>query len=672
MEQTTIPIEKNEQGFTIRDSRDNPVTTAMPPDSGVCADCLEELFDPTSRYYHYPFVNCTHCGPRYSVVKQLPYDRCNTSLAAFTLCPDCAAEYRDTANRRFHAQATACPACGPRLSMPIPQILQNIQAGFIVAIKGLGGFHLVCDAHNHEAVQRLRHRKNREAKPFAIMAANIKTLDGLVNLSTKEKSLLRSPQRPIVLASKGDAPMLSPDLAPELNSLGVMLPYTPLHYLLFNAARGGPDGTTWIAEANDLVLVMTSANPGGEPLVTDNGEALRRLGDIADVIVDHNRDITSRCDDSVMQVVDAAPFFIRRARGFTPLAIKLPYEIPPTLAVGAYLKNTVCVTRGDEAFLSQHIGDMDNRATHDFFEHTVQHLLHSLDVIPHIIAHDYHRDFYSTRFAHGLDKPTIAVQHHHAHLAAVAAEHGVRGKAIGLALDGFGLGENNQSWGGELLLLDGAQHRRLGHLSQLKQPGGDSASREPWRMAAAVFDRLERTADIAQHFRQQGAPLLQQMLAQSLNCPTTSSAGRLFDAAAGLLNIVTVNRYEGQAAMMLESLVTTPQIMHKGWQIKDNQLDFLPLLERLLDCDPIDGANLFHGTLIAGLAQWVEQNAQQTGVVTVLLGGGCFLNKVLRHGLVDELAKKNLNAKLPRQAPVNDGGLSLGQAWVAGLTATSQ
>ena len=337
------------------------------------------------------------------------------------------------------------------------------------------------------------------------------------------------------------------------------------------------------------------------------------------------------------------------------------------LAVGGYLKNTICVTRGDQAYLSQHIGDMDNRATYTFFEEVVQHLLDTLQVSPEIVAHDLHPDFFSSRYAQGLGLPSIAVQHHHAHLAAAAAEHGVTGPAIGLALDGFGLGENRQNWGGELLLLDGAAYQRLGHLTPLKQPGADRAAREPWRMAAAVYDRLGRGAEIGNRFAQTNGGLLQQMLAKNHNCPVTSSAGRLFDAAAGLLDIQPVSDYEGQAAMKLESLVSKPEIMSAGWHIDKGQLDLLPLLERLIDCDPVTGANLFHGTLIAALSDWIEQTNESNSIRTILLGGGCFLNQVLTTGLLDALTTRGYTVKLSQQAPCNDGGLSLGQAWISGL-----
>ena len=668
--QKTIPINNHEHGFIIRDSVSNAIQTNIPTDSHVCNTCLKELFDPSSRYYRYAFISCSHCGPRFTLVKRLPFDRFNTSMAKFNLCNTCSDEYQDINNRRNHAQTIACSACGPRLSMSIEQILQRINAGEILAIKGLGGFHLICDAQNHSAVKRLRARKNRDAKPFAIMAANIQSLEEFVYMNEAEKTLLSSPARPVVLLDKKISNNLSPAVAPGLNSLGVMLPYTPLHYLLFNAAAHTPDGLAWLNQINQLVLVMTSGNPIGEPLLIDNQAAQNSLNHIADTIVVHDRDIINACDDSVMRIIRHAPFFIRRARGFTPQAITLAKAIPSILAVGGHLKNTICVSRGNKAYLSQHIGDLSTRAKYDFFCDTVQQMLDRLQIEPELIAHDLHPDFLSTRFALEYSKPALAVQHHHAHLAAVAAEHHITTPVLGLALDGFGLGENNQHWGGELLLLNQAHYQRLGHLSLLKQAGGDRASQEPWRMAASVFFHLGRSTEIQNYFQHDASDLLSQLLEKNINCPLTSSAGRLFDAAAGLLKIISTTDHEGQAAMMLESLFDKAIVMQHGWHIHDNQLDFLPLLEQLIDCEPIYGANLFHGTLIAGLSQWLYQNATHYEIDTILLSGGCFLNKVLSSGLHTELSKKNLQVKFSRQAPINDGGLSLGQLWVAGLSST--
>ncbi len=663
-----IPL-LHDADFTILASESNQVSTSIPPDSNVCPDCLAELFDSGSRYYRYPFLNCTHCGPRYTITQKLPYDRPNTSMASFQMCADCKSEYSDPTNRRFHAQPTACPVCGPKLSLAINKILQRIRAGEILAIKGLGGFHLLCDATNETAVQILRQRKNREEKPFAVMVANLASAVKFVRIDDSSATLLQSPKRPIVLLPRQNTESLAASIAPGLQWLGLLLPYTPIHYLLFHEAAGRPDGTDWLQQPQPLSLVMTSANPGGEPLVIDNDEAKQRLESIADTIVDHNRNILIRCDDTVMRVMNNQPSFIRRARSYVPQAIKLPHEIPPTLAVGAYLKNTICITRGDEAFVSQHIGDMDNAATLRFFEESIEHLLSTLAVTPERVAHDLHPDFHSSRYAKSLDIPSYAIQHHHAHLAAVAAEHHITEPAIGLALDGFGLGEENQAWGGELMLIEGPNYQRLGHLSTIKQAGGDVAAREPWRMAAAFLYKSGRADEIATRFKAQPvAKNIVQLFEKNINVPETSSCGRLFDTACGLLNIKPKASFEGQAPMLLEGMVTQTDVMQDGWQIIDGQLDFTPLLTRLINCDPIHGANLFHGTLIQALCEWSAAAAKSHKINTVLLNGGCFLNHVLASGVIQGLHTHGLKPYLPQQTPPNDGGISLGQAWIAGLS----
>ncbi len=849
--------------FAISESGAGQAATMIGHDTATCPDCLAEMFDPADRRWRYPFINCTHCGPRYTLTRGLPYDRARTSMAAFPLCPDCEGEYRDPGNRRFHAEPTACPVCGPRLwiaelveippspplqkggnrseamdpvrstegslpfvkggqegfnppqhpQQPLPTTLHHLQSGAIVAIKGLGGFHLACDARNPTAVQTLRERKNREEKPFALMAANLASVADWVEITPAEARLLTSPEHPIVLLrKKPGADTAFPGIAPGLAWLGVMLPYTPLHWLLFHEALGCPPGTGWMEHPQDLVLVMTSANPGGEPLVIDNLEAQTRLAGIADLVLMHDRDIVVRCDDSVVRCAaeippnpplqkggepqalpegsqpqgsmqDPHPFpegflpfvkggqegfnpvtlptpseipphpplqkggaphplpegsqplgsmedphpptegslpfvkggqegfsnastsitpqFIRRARGYTPRAIRLPRAGPPVLALGGYLKNTLCITRGDEAFLSQHIGGLDNPATCTMLMEVATHLLDILQVLPQALAHDLHPDFFSTRHALELagqwNVPAIPVQHHHAHIAAVAAEHGVTEPLLGLALDGVGLGTDGSAWGGELLRLDGAQSgadfTRLGHLSSMPLPGGDKAAKEPWRMAAAALYRLGRADDIPRRFP--GQPMARQlhvMLERDLHCPPTTSLGRWFDAAAGLLGAREVMAYEGQAAMLLEGLaeVAGPVMAwDEGYRILDSvipanagiqidaswtpfsdgvtsQLDLLPLLARLADeTDAAHGAALFHATLAQALADWTERAARREGLTTIALGGGCFLNHILSRNLTRLLTERGFTVLSARQAPPNDGGLSLGQAWVA-------
>lgn len=644
--------------FTIRENGagGKGVATAIGPDAATCPLCLAELFDPAGRRYRYPFLNCTRCGPRYTITRRLPYDRASTSMAGFPLCPDCAREFADPGDRRFHAQPIACPVCGPRLSMPAEDIQARLLAGGIVAVKGIGGFHLACDARNEAAVAALRRRKRREEKPFAVMAADLDSVRGLVLCDAAEASVLESPARPILLLPRRPDGGLAPSVAPGLAEIGVMLPYAPLHHLLFAGAPG-------------LALVMTSANPGGEPLVAGNDEAAFRLAGIADAIATHDRDILVRADDSVMRFAAGAPRFLRRARGFVPAPVRLARKHPPVLAVGGHLKSTLCVIREDEAFVSQHLGDLDNAAAIAFFEETAAHLLSILEVTPVAVAHDLHPDFASTRFAGGLGLPMVGVQHHHAHIAAILAEHRIERPVLGLALDGSGLGPKGESWGGELLLVDGARFTRLGHLAPLAQPGGDAASRAPWRMAAAALHRLGRGGEIAARFAAHGdADGVARLLERRIRAPETTSCGRLFDAAAGLLGVSANAAYEGQAPMLLEALVREARILDGGWRIGGGVLDLAPLLEALIDRDPAEGAALFHGTLAAALTAFAAGASAETGLRDIVLGGGCLLNRVLAEALVAGLAARGLNPLLARALPPNDGGLSLGQAHIAALT----
>lgn len=641
-----------ETQFQIHNSQNSYVLTDIIPDAAACADCLAEMSDPNDRRYGYAFINCTHCGPRYTITKSLPYDRAQTSMASFQMCDQCAAEYNDPHDRRFHAQPTCCPDCGPHLSTFIEDMASRILQGQILAIKGLGGFHLVCDAHDASTIKRLRELKNRDAKPFAVMVAKSRNVPHVAHMNDHERTLLESHQRPIVLLKKKEC-YFPEEIAPGLDRIGVMLPYTPIHHLLLDALNNQP-------------LVMTSANPGGEPLVIGNDEAEERLGDIADLIISHDRDILIRVDDSVLRSDEGQTTFMRRARGFTPAPIPLKNDVPNILALGAFLKNTVCVTRGKNAYLSQHIGDLDNVATLHFFEETITHMLDILRSTPDVVVHDLHPDFPSTRIAASFGVRTIGVQHHHAHIASVMAEHNLEGPVIGLALDGFGLGDSGGNWGGELLKVDGPAFERLGHLKPLAQPGADKAARQPWRMGASALHQLGRADEIETRFHDfEGVNTLRLMLEKQLNSPMTSSAGRLFDAACGLLGVCPISDYEGQAPMMLESLVRETEVNPVGWMIEDDQLNLLPLLASLCERDAESGANLFHGTLIAALADWVLQTCETQKINTVALSGGCFLNQVLSQGLISKLQQGGITPYLNQQAPLSDGGLSLGQAWIA-------
>lgn len=702
------------RGFSIAASRDGAVRTGAAPDMAVCPDCLSELFDPADRRYRHPFINCIQCGPRYTLTARLPYDRIHTSMAKFGQCPDCRREYDDPGSRRFHAQPNACPQCGPRLEVfdaqwqpvaaddPVAAAAERLRAGQIVAIKGVGGFHLACDARNRDAVARLRSGKRREQKPFALMVPNARSAQRYAGIRAEEVGLLASAERPIVLLRKTDGcDGELPGIAPGLSRIGLLLPYAPLHYLLFHELLDRPEGADWLEEASAVALVMTSANPGGEPLAKDDDEARALLLDLADVFLTHDRDILHRCDDSVMQWQGGAPAFIRRARGYTPRRIALPFAGPPVLACGAWLKNTVCLTRGDEAFVSQHIGDLDHAGARRMLDETVDSLCDILGVQPQAVAHDLHPDFYSTQFAqryaaeHGL--PVIAVQHHHAHIAAVCAEHGVTEPVLGLALDGTGLGTDGAAWGGELLRADGAHCERIGHLVPLPLPGGDHAAREPWRMAAAALYGLGRGDEISARFpAQPGAATVHEMLQRGLNCAATTSMGRLFDAAAGLLGVCETQGYEGHAAMLLESLaerhggvapsrgayklIPSPlagegrggapknRFHPKPLPSKERAptcLDFRPLFAMLADCEDVaPGAALFHATVAAGLADWTIRAAQHNDIHTVALGGGCFLNALLTDALSADLSSQGLRVLRAQQLPPNDGAISFGQAAV--------
>jgi hydrogenase maturation protein HypF len=664
---------RGERGFTIEASHAGRASTRIGPDAAICEACLDDLFNPASRFYRYPLVNCTHCGPRYSLTRALPYDRAQTSMAPFPMCEDCARDYGDPANRRFHAEPIACPRCGPRLSHEIAEIAEKIAGGGIVALKGLGGFHLVCDARNETAVAELRRRKGRDGKPFAVMVADLAAAERIAELDYAERALLCHRTRPIVLAR--GLGHLAPSVAPRLAHVGLMLAYTPLQALVLETL-------------GDAVLVATSANVGGEPLVADNEDARRRLVGIADLIVTHDREIVVRSDDSVMRVIDGAPAFLRRSRGFVPEPIELSQDGPCTLAAGADLKNTITVTRGREAFVSQHIGDLDDRATIRFHDETVRHLCSLLEIRPERVVCDLHPDFVSTRLAEAAGLPLLRAQHHVAHIAAVVAEHRL-GPVLGVALDGHGYGADGGAWGGELITLTGARWERVGSLSPLPLPGGDRAARDPWRMGLAMLFRNGQLEEAARLFPETPeAVAMARRLAsvipanagiqsatrdQPVNPASrpwipafagmTSSLGRLFDAAAALAGVCLEQRYEGQAAMEFEALVRTPRVVDGGWRIEDGRLDLAPLLAMRLRGR--DAAETFHGTLIAGLAEWIAGAAEARGLTDIALGGGCLMNAVLAEGLCAELRTRGLKPRLPRALPANDGAISFGQTALA-------
>lgn len=662
--------------FEIRSSSlDSDRRQPVSPDVALCATCEAELFDPGNRRYRYPFITCTDCGPRFTVIEAMPYDRERTSMRVFPQCAECSREYHDPASRRYHSETNSCPRCGPRIWLepgtrgddPIAAAAKLLRSGRIVAVRGLGGFHLACDATDDSAVRLLRERKRREQKPLAVMVRTLAEARAQVRLTAPEAELLASRERPIVLLRRAPDATLAPAIAPGLDTVGVMLAYTPLHHLLLEAV-GRP-------------LVMTSGNASDEPIATANADALQRLADLADAFLLHDREITARYDDSVLRVARGTPLFVRRARGYAPLPVDLPQESPvPLVAVGAHLKNTFALVHGRRAWVSQHIGDLENLETLEHFQHTLADFKRLFRVEPAIAVRDCHPGYLSSRVAAELGcQRVLDVQHHHAHIAAVLAEHGESGPAIGIAFDGTGYGDDAQVWGGEFLVADLAGYTRVGHLRYAPLPGGDAAARAPWRTARGYLS-LEpwETAALAPAFAQvdrQALALVDQQIAARLNTPLASSMGRLFDAAAAILGVRSVAHYEGQAAMELEALAgdraAAPlpfplrAAAHGTWE-----LDPLPLLVALGEAalqgeDRATLAATFHESIAAGTAELASRCATDRGIGTVALSGGCFQNARLLEQVRRRLEVEGLRVLVPRRLSPNDGSISYGQAAVA-------
>lgn len=671
--------------FRILESRDDP-TRRQPvsPDVALCAACEAELFDPANRRYRYPFITCTDCGPRFTVIDAMPYDRERTSMRAFTQCPACLSEYRSPGDRRYHSETNSCPACGPRVWLEDPShpglapgvsggadsitaAAELLAAGHIVAIRGLGGFHLAVDATNEAAVQRLRARKHRDAKPLAVMVRTLDEARVLAELGPAEADLLASPERPIVLLRRRRDCPLAPSIAPGLDTVGVMVAYTPLHHLLLDRVR--------------RPVVMTSGNLSEEPIATDNADARRRLAPIADAFLLHDRDIVSRYDDSVIRMAGDAAVFLRRARGYAPLPVDLPFESPqPLVAVGPHLKNTFTLVHGSRGYVSQHIGDLENLETLEHFRITLAAYERLFRVAPQVVARDLHPGYLSTRVAAelGLER-IIPIQHHHAHVAAVLAEHGVTEPAAGVAYDGTGYGADGRVWGAEILVADLAGYRRAGQLRYAPLPGGDLAARTPWR---AALGYLSLAPDAAPHFarafdgvRDAERDVAGRQIAQGLNAPLASSMGRLFDAAAAVLGVRRVARYEGQAAMELEALAGSRSAQPLPFPVAGSgvagwALDPVPLLaalgERLAAGTPVaDLAAAFHESVAAATDELVTLVAADAGVRTVALAGGCFQNARLFVTTRTRLEARGLRVLVPRRLGPNDGAVSFGQAAVA-------
>jgi hydrogenase maturation protein HypF len=667
--------------FSIVKSRGHASrATLISPDVMVCDDCLAEMRDPADRRFGYPFINCTNCGPRYTIIEDIPYDRPKTSMRHFTMCPQCRAEYDDPDNRRFHAQPNACPVCGPRVTLcdaggnavetedPIADAAARLKHGRIVAVKGLGGFHLAVDATDADAVARLRRRKQREEKPLALMCSSLDRVREIARVGAAEERLLVSIQRPIVLLQKREPTPIADSVSPRNRYFGIMLPYAPVHHLLLDA------GFT--------ALVMTSANLTEEPIAIDNADAFSRLGDIADAFLVHDRDILLRSDDSIVRYSAGHMRPIRRSRGYVPVPVFLKDEVPPVLACGAELKNTVCLTRGRQAFVSQHIGDLENRATDEFFRLTVDHLKRILDIDPQVVACDLHPDYMSTRYARQLAGiPLVAVQHHHAHIAACMAENQVDGPVIGLSFDGTGLGTDGTVWGGEVLMADYHTFTRAAHLAPVPMPGSAAAIREPWRMAVGHLRSAfgEELGSLRLPFLRamdgRRVATIMAMMEKRINSPMTSSLGRLFDAVAAMVGLRGRVAFEGQAAMELEMILDRSESGSYAFSWDDPGDGPLCIATASIvrgvvrdltaGLSPATVSARFHNTLIVLFDALCRHLRRITGIDRVALSGGVFQNNRLLTGMIAALEKSGFDLLTHRLVPTNDGGLSLGQAVVA-------
>jgi hydrogenase maturation protein HypF len=709
----TVSVREREEaqgdftGFEIRESQ--TVTGAfqpVSPDIAMCPDCERELLDPRDRRYLYCFINCTNCGPRFTIIKDLPYDRPATTMADFPMCEACRLEYEDPTNRRFHAQPIACPTCGPfvqlRESAAHPSTVVNIDMrwsaivkarrllgeGRIVAVKGLGGFHLACDATNEEAVAELRWRKGRAGKPFALMFADTATVHEYCIANKAELALLNSHDKPIVLLSRRTGTKIAASVAPGMDTLGVMLPYTPMHHLLLNQTD-----PILMREPTPTVLVMTSGNFSEEPIATDNIEALEKLAPLADAFLLHNREIHVRCDDSVVRVDNgslkvkneaqnpvhdlASIVYLRRSRSYAPYPVTLPFDSIPSLAVGGELKNTFCLTREHYAFLSQHIGDMENAEVYESFENGVEHLSRLFRVKPEMIAHDMHPGYFTTRYAAGItDVPHISVQHHHAHIAACMADNHLSDRqVIGLSFDGTGYGTDGRIWGGEVLLASYADFERVAHLEYLPLAGGEAAIHHPWRIAVGYAFALGLDVEglpFLDTIDAQAVDVVRKQVQKKLNTPETSSMGRLFDAVACLTGIRNQVTYEAQAAIELEVLAKSALMAATPYpyEIHGEKIRIGETLKHVIEdvrrkkSAGFVGAR-FHQTLAALTLDICQRLRNKYRIHEVVLSGGVWQNQLLLDLARSALLQNDFTVYTHRQTPANDGGLALGQAAVA-------
>jgi hydrogenase maturation protein HypF len=682
IETTELALAEESAFVILESSRSRHANTFISPDIATCDECINELLNSSDRRFLYPFINCTNCGPRFTIVRSVPYDRAQTSMAAFPMCTVCQAEYDNPFDRRFHAQPNACWDCGPTVELldgngsvqpgePLAETVRLLKEGSIVAIKGLGGFHLAVDAHQPHAIEELRRRKAREEKPFAVMVPDLETAKLLCHVTDDEATLLGSPQRPIVLLRERSK--LLRTVAPDGSLLGVFLPYTPLHHLLFD------DGSL-------STLVMTSANLSDEPIAIDNDEAIDRLGGIADFFLMHNRRILLRCDDSVVRRLSSQTQFVRRSRGFVPFPVLLQRPVPPILAVGGELKNTICMSRNRYAFLGQHIGDMITLGAFEFFKESVQHFEDILEVRPQVIAHDLHPGYLSTQWATTQrnlrgDIRLVGIQHHHAHIASCMTDNLLSGEVIGVALDGNGYGTDGAVWGGEVLVANLQGFTRAAHLAYSAMPGGDKVVHEPWRMAVSYL--METFGDSWRSHAPQSLLLsipprhitiVEQMLKNSTHSPLTSSCGRLFDAVSALVCGRLFVTYEAQAAIELETCCDRrTDLGSYRFTISDDlcmQIQTKSLFHDVTtDLRSGVAASIvsrrFHNGLIDVITEVVSRTASHSGLNRVCLSGGSFQNAILSEGLKHRLEAKGLSVFTQIQVPPGDGGLSLGQLVVA-------
>ncbi len=651
------------------------------PDVATCSQCIAEMLDPEDRRFHYPFINCTNCGPRLTIISAIPYDRGNTSMSCFPLCNECLKEYNDPGDRRFHAEPNACSVCGPRLTLldqegnvldekdPLQAACEKLLSGAIVAIKGLGGFHLCVDAYNDSAVDRLRSRKYREEKPLAIMVKDIEGAGRIAEVGETEKKLLESLERPIVLLNKKYGLPTLRKISPGMDTLGIMLPYTPLHHILF--------------ENGFRALVMTSANQTDEPICIGNREALDRLRGISDFFLIHNRDIKVRCDDSIVMAVTDTPFLVRRSRGYVPKALALNESYPEVLALGPHMKTTICILKDNLAFLSPHVGDLDTPQARDFLDESTNLMYQIAQCRPRLVACDLHPGYYTTQVARnmkGIDN-IIPVQHHHAHVVSCMADNGITGRVIGLSMDGTGYGSDGHIWGGEFLVADEVNFTRVGHLSYYLLPGGEKAIREPWRIASSLlreaFGNNWQNHAIGLNIipKDHCSDLMETVIKSAVNCPLTSSLGRLFDGVAVILGLRQTVSFEGQAAMEMEAMAKKQNVGTLPFDIKEEGpcllLDFIPAIRRIVE-SLLTGTSkeslawAFHACLHRAFCEVAVRIRHKTGLNRAVLSGGCFQNRILLEGCLKDLNNAGFEVFIHKRVPTNDGGISLGQAVCAG------